>query len=89
MQTTSPFRRGKRPSTRLSSPARRTNVPLTLPPSTIDQRAARALERAVLCPRDEVLGIGLERDVVQLRQAADRDPLTGQANRRRFGDSGT
>ena len=71
-------RRGKRPSTRLSSPARRTNVPLTLPPSTIDhvlpeRSNAQCSARVTRCS-----GIGLERDVVQFRQPADRDALARQ-----------
>ncbi len=78
-----------RPSTRfeLAGPADERPVDA----AAVDDRpgAARALEGAVLGPRDEVLGVGLERDVVQLWQSADRDPLSGQVDRRRFGDSGT
>jgi hypothetical protein len=54
-----------------------TNVrPVDAP--AVDDRpgAAGALEGAVLGSRDEMLGVGLERDVVQLRQPSDDDAIT-------------
>jgi hypothetical protein len=55
--------------------------------SAVDDRprAGCPLEDAVLCAGDEVLGIGTERDVVQLGQASDGEPLARQLDRLRLG----
>ena len=52
--------------------------PVDAAPVDDEPVSALVLERAVGLARDEQLRIGLERDVVDLRQAADRHPLAGE-----------
>ena len=89
MQTTSPFAKGQAALDALELTGAADERPVDAAAVDDRPRAARALEGAVLGPRDEVLGIGLERDVVQLGQPADGHAVAGQLDRRRFGDSGT